>query len=34
MKSTELNEQNYTKFDKDKDFHKQFDGSGLRGWWD
>ena len=29
-----LKGQDYTKFDKDKDFHKQFDGSGLRGWWD
>jgi hypothetical protein len=21
-------------FDKDKDFYKQFDGTGLRSWWD
>jgi hypothetical protein len=26
--------QDYTKFDKDTDWDKQFDGSGLRGWWD
>jgi hypothetical protein len=26
--------QDYTKFDKDIDWDKQFDGSGLRGWWD
>jgi len=29
-----LEGQDYTKFDKDKDFDEQFDGSGLRGWWD
>jgi len=29
-----LKGQDYTKFDKDKDFDKQFDGSGLRSWWD
>lgn len=26
--------QDYTKFDKNKDWNKQFDGTGLRGWWD
>ena len=26
--------QDYDKFDKEKDFDDQFDGSGLRGWWD
>lgn len=26
--------QDYSKFDKNKDFDNQFDGSGLRGWWD
>jgi hypothetical protein len=26
--------QDYSKFDKTVDFEKQFDGSGLRGWWD
>jgi hypothetical protein len=26
--------QDYSKFDKSIDFEKQFDGSGLRGWWD
>jgi len=26
--------QDYTKFDKNIDWDKQFDGSGLRGWWD
>ena len=26
--------QNYSDFDKDEDWDKQFDGSGLRGWWD
>jgi hypothetical protein len=29
-----LKGQDYTKFDKDIDWNKQFDGSGLRGWWD
>jgi hypothetical protein len=29
-----LKGQDYTKFDKDVDWNKQFDGSGLRGWWD
>lgn len=29
-----LEGQNYTKFDDNKDFDNQFDGSGLRGWWD
>ena len=29
-----LKGQDYTKFDKDKDWYKQFDGSGLKGWWD
>jgi len=29
-----LKGQDYTKFDDNKDFDKQFDGSGLRGWWD
>jgi hypothetical protein len=29
-----LKGQDYTKFDKDIDWVKQFDGSGLRGWWD
>lgn len=29
-----LKGQDYTKFDKDIDWDKQFDGSGLRGWWD
>jgi hypothetical protein len=31
---TILKGQDYTKFDKDIDWDKQFDGSGLRGWWD
>lgn len=31
---TILDGQDYSKFDKDKDFDDQFDGSGLRGWWD
>jgi len=26
--------QDYNKFDNEKDFDDQFDGSGLRGWWD
>jgi len=26
--------QDYSKFDKNKDFDEQFDGTGLRGWWD
>ena len=26
--------QDYTKFDKDIDWYEQFDGTGLRGWWD
>jgi hypothetical protein len=26
--------QDYTKFDKDIDWYEQFDGSGLKGWWD
>ena len=26
--------QDYDKFDKEKDFDDQFDGTGLRGWWD
>lgn len=26
--------QDYSKFDNNKDFDEQFDGSGLRGWWD
>jgi hypothetical protein len=29
-----LRGQDYSKFDKDKEFYDQFDGSGLRGWWD
>ena len=29
-----LKGQDYTKFDKDIDWNKQFDGSGLIGWWD
>ncbi len=29
-----LNGQDYKKFDKDKDWNDQFDGSGMRGWWD
>lgn len=29
-----LKGQDYTKFDKDLDWNKQFDGSGFRGWWD
>jgi hypothetical protein len=26
--------QNYQEFDKDVDFYKQFNGTGMRGWWD
>ena len=26
--------QDYSKFNKKKDFYKQFDGTGMRGWWD
>lgn len=26
--------QDYTTFDKEKEFDDQFDGSGMRGWWD
>ncbi len=26
--------QNYSKFKKEVDFIEQFDGSGIRGWWD
>ena len=29
-----LKGQDYTKFDENIDWDKQFDGSGLRGWWD
>jgi hypothetical protein len=29
-----LKGQDYTKFDKDIDWNKQFDGSGIKGWWD
>jgi len=29
-----LKGQDYTKFDTEKDFYEQFDGSGLNGWWD
>ena len=29
-----LKGQDYTKFDKNKDWDDQFNGSGLRGWWD
>jgi hypothetical protein len=29
-----LKGQDYTKFDKEIDWDEQFDGSGLRGWWD
>ena len=29
-----LKGQDYTKFDKEVDWYKQFDGTGLRGWWD
>lgn len=26
--------QDYSKFDQKKDFNEQFDGTGMRGWWD
>ena len=29
-----LKGQDYETFDKEKKFDEQFDGSGLRGWWD
>lgn len=29
-----LKGQNYKNFDKDKSWYEQFDGSGLKGWWD
>jgi hypothetical protein len=29
-----LNGQNYSKFNKESEFLDQFDGSGIRGWWD
>jgi hypothetical protein len=29
-----LKGQDYKKFDKEKDWDDQFDGSGMRGWWD
>ena len=29
-----LKGQDYTTFDKDKDWDEQFDGSGIKGWWD
>jgi hypothetical protein len=29
-----LKGQDYTKFDKDIDWNEQFDGSGLKNWWD
>jgi hypothetical protein len=29
-----LKGQDYKKFDEDKDWYDQFDGTGLRGWWD
>ena len=29
-----LKGQDYTKFDKNIDWDKQFDGSGIKGWWD
>jgi hypothetical protein len=29
-----LQGQDYDKFDKETDWNKQFDGTGLRGWWD
>jgi len=28
-----LRGQDSSKFDKDIEFYKQFDGTGLRGWW-
>ena len=29
-----LKGQDYSKFNKEKDWNEQFDGSGLKGWWD
>lgn len=29
-----LKGQDTSKFDKEKDWYEQFDGSGIRGWWD
>jgi hypothetical protein len=29
-----LKGQEYSEFDKEKDWDDQFDGSGMRGWWD
>lgn len=29
-----LKGQDYSKFDNNIDFYEQFDGSGIRGWWD
>lgn len=29
-----LKGQDTSKFDKNKDWYKQFDGSGIKGWWD
>ena len=29
-----LKGQDYKKFDEDKDWYDQFDGTGLKGWWD
>jgi hypothetical protein len=29
-----LKGQNYKNFDKDVDWWQQFDGTGIRGWWD
>jgi hypothetical protein len=29
-----LKGQDYSKFDKNKDFYEQFDGSGIKCWWD
>ena len=29
-----LKGQDYSKFDRDTDFYEQFDGSGLKTWWD
>ena len=26
--------QDYTKFDDDKEFYEQFNGTDMRGWWD
>ena len=31
---TILKGQDTSKFDKNKDWYKQFDGSGIKGWWD